>query len=250
MDLELWSAALIAAGGLVAGFANVVAGGGSLLTMPLLVFVGLPATVANGTVRIAVAVQCLTAVFRYHRAGAIPWGRVPALLLPVLAGAGAGAVLAASMEDPLFAKLLGWVTLAAALLVAAGPSRLFGRRESEASRVTIGLLAALLFAGFYGGLIQAGVGYVLLAALTLGGRFDLVTANVLKVILVLAYTPIAIAVFGAVGKVDPAAAAILALGQAAGAYLGASATLAKGASIIRPILLVAVLASGVKLALF
>jgi uncharacterized protein len=242
-------AALVIGAGLVAGFANVVAGGGSLLAIPLLVFLGVPATTANGTARIAVLVQCLVATFSYHRAGAVEWRAVPLLAIPVISGAIAGALWASSMSDAGFELLLGWVTLGAGFLVVVDVGRFFGKRAGAApSRLALAL--ALVATGFFGGLVQGGVGYLALAALTIFGGRELVSANVMKVVLILAFTPAAIAVFGAAGQIDLVYAVLLAIGHAVGGYLGASATLARGARLIRPLLFVTLVGAGVRLAFF
>ncbi len=98
-------AALFAVG-LVSGALNVVAGGGSFLTLPVLLFVGLPAGEANGTNRLGVLAQNLTGVWGFHRSSAMDWRWARAASVPALAGAGAGAWLALQMSDFAFKRLL------------------------------------------------------------------------------------------------------------------------------------------------
>ncbi len=251
MDVELIPALALFVGGIVAGFVNVVAAGGSLITMPLLIFLGVPPTSANGTVRIAILVQGLTATLRFHRAGKIDWKVVAKLVLPVWVGALVGAIVASNMADTNFKAMIGWITLVAGGIVAIDLKKLLVSRSMELSKSRNAMfLMSLLIVGFYGGLVQAGVGYLFLAALVIGGCYTLVDANILKVVLVLAYTPIAIIVFGVSGQIHIGYAVLLAMGQALGGYSGAAMTLTKGEQIIRPILTLVVLIAATKLVFF
>jgi uncharacterized protein len=235
-------------GGLAAGFINVIAGGGSLITLPLLIFVGVPATSANGTIRLAILVSGLTATLRFHRAGAIDWKHIPVIALPACAGATVGAIVASHMANSDFRSLIGWITLAAGALLVLDFGKMLAGRETDPSRLRrVLFLASMLAVGFYGGLAQAGVGYLLLASLVLGGGFALVQANVLKVVLVTCFTPITLLVFGLSDQIHLGYAAVLTVGQAAGAYIGASLSLQRGAALIRPVLALAVVAAAIKL---
>ena len=113
MGIELVPALVLIAGGMAAGFINVIAAGGSLITMPLLIFLGIPPTSANGTVRIAILVQGITATLRFHRSGVINWKEVPKLVVPVWIGAIGGAIVASNMADTNFKAMIGWITLVA-----------------------------------------------------------------------------------------------------------------------------------------
>lgn len=251
LGIELYSALALAAGGLAAGFINVVAGGGSLITLPLLIFIGIPPTSANGTLRIAIFAQGLVATARFHRAGAIKWKTVATIVWPVWLGAIAGAIVASNMADTDFKSLIGWITLVAGGIVAIDLKKYLANRESQQSTFRrIVFFIALAIVGFYGGLAQAGVGYLFLAALVLAGGYALVEANVMKVVLVMAFTPIAILIFGLNAQIHLGYALILAIGQALGGHFGAGAALNRGASIIRPVLVVVVVAAAIKLLLF
>jgi uncharacterized membrane protein YfcA len=242
------TALLVIGAGAIAGFLNVVAGGGSLLAMPVLIFVGLPDTAANGTARIAILVQNVTAAARYHRAGRIQGDLVERFAPPTVVGAIAGAAAATVIPDTGFRQVLAWVMLAAALAVVVGPARLLRRAAASEPRLHPALIWPLFIAvGFYGGLVQAAVGYLLLAVLSLGIGLDLVEANILKVVLVLAYTPIALGILGGGGKVNLWLGLLLAVGQAAGAWVGAAAALKRGATLIRLVLAVTVVVMALEL---
>ena len=238
--------ALLAAG-TAAGFINILAGGGSLLTMPLLIFFGLPDVTANGTIRVGILLQNAAAFWRYRKAGVVDGGLASKLLPPGLLGAAMGALLASHLDDSGFRVLLSGVMLICAVLVVINPIRADDNAPSQLKLTPLRVWAVLLVAGFYGGLIQAGVGYLFLAGFTFVLGFDLVKANVWKVIVVGSYTPIALGVFVFNGKVDWVYGGVLAVGQMLGATLGASQALKRGAGLIRVFLVVAVVASATKL---
>ena len=248
LGVELIPGLILAAGGLVAGFLNVVAGGGSLITMPQLDFLGLPPTSAVGTIRLAIFVQSLTATVHYHRAGVIVWKSILHYAIPVCLGATGGALLATTIDDTTFRALLGWVTLGAGAIVAIDWNKLLKREQVTAPQTRkIFLWVALLLVGGYAGLVQAGVGYLFLATLVFGAQLSLVQANVTKVVLVLLLTPITLLIFGLNSQIHLGFALALTLGQALGAYAGANLNLRGGARWIRPILAAVVVASAIKL---
>lgn len=242
----LYVIALLLAGA-VSGFLNVVAGGGSLITVPLLIFLGLPETTANGTSRLAIFVQCIPALVTYRRAGQLDTALLYKLGPPALAGALIGALVGARLPDAGFRTLLGAVMLACAVLVVLKPPS--PARAAE-PRLSAARVMPLLFAiGLYGGLVQASVGYLILAALTFALGLSLQAANVMKTVLVALYTPLAIGVFAAHGRIDLYAGALLSVGSALGGWLGAQEALRRGERFIRVVLALVVLASGLKLLL-
>jgi uncharacterized membrane protein YfcA len=239
------SALLLA--GAASGFLNVVAGGGSLITVPLLIFLGVPETTANGTSRLAIFVQCIPALLTYRRAGQLDMPLLRRLGPPALAGALLGALVGARLPDAGFRSLLGAVMLACAVLVVLKPP---SPARSVEPRLSAARVVPLLFAiGVYGGLLQASVGYLILAALTFGLALSLQAANVMKTVLVALYTPLAISVFAVHGRLDLPTGAVLCVGSAFGGWLGAKEALRRGERFIRIVLALVVLASGVKLLL-
>ena len=169
-------AILLLAAGAFAGFINTLAGGGSFLTLPLLIFMGLPPTVANGTNRLAIFLQCLLASARFHSYGVFPARFAILVSVPAVAGALLGAYLAATMADDTFRNWLAGFMVVMTLTTLFAP----GARRSgpiELSRGRWALVAGAFFlAGIYGGFIQAGVGFLLLACMALTG-YDLVAGN-------------------------------------------------------------------------
>jgi hypothetical protein len=228
--------AALLAGGLFAGVVNTLAGGGSLLTVPLLVLLGLPGSVANGTNRVGVLIQSLVATSRFHQSGRLELRALLPVLAPVLAGSLLGASAISRVADATFERLFGVVmllllvpTLRRTRSTLPGPG--FGRAGS--ALVFFGL-------GVYGGAIQAGVGIPLVFALVHAGH-ELVRANALKVAVIASLTATAIPVFALGGQIDWPPALVLGAGFAVGAELGVRLAVAGGERVIRPVLVAAVL---------
>ena len=221
MELTLTAILLLTATGLAAGVINTLAGGGSNLTVPALMVLGLPADVANGTNRVGVMLQCMVGVAGFDRHKSLDRPAVTPILLPTLGGGILGALAAATMpvdylKPVLLLTILG---MSAVILIKpdfiAPPPGTPTKLPTESPRAWLGLFAA----GIYGGFVQAGVGFILLAALSGGLRYDLVRANALKMVCSLAFTALALLVFIAFGQVQWVPGLILAAGTMTGAHI-------------------------------
>ncbi len=232
---------LLLSGGIAAGVVNTVAGGGSLLTVPLLHLVGLPGQLANGSNRIGVLAQSASAALRFHREGVSGLRDAAALVAPVAAGALVGAWAITQLDDRAFERLFGGLMLVLVVPTVLGVRRPATRPRDAASVWSRSVQRAVFFAiGLYGGALQAGVGLPLVAALAASG-YDLVRANSVKVVINLALVSMALPVFLWRGFVDWSAALVLAVGYAAGGSLGARLALAGGERWLRPAIVLAVL---------
>ncbi len=244
LDLSLPHAALLVVGGLVAGVVNTLAGGGSLLTVPLLVLLGLPGGVANGTNRVGILLQCLAAVWGFRREGIFEPRRVAEAAVPVVLGSLVGAFGIAHLAHATFERVFGVLML---LLLVPTLREVSGRgRAREAGAATGGsgwsrTASALVFfaVGLYAGGFQAGVGLPLLFALLHAGH-DVVRANAIKVAVIAVSTLAAVPVFAWQGLIDWGPALLLAVGFTAGGRLGARVAARGGERVVRPVLAVAV----------
>jgi len=231
--------------GAAAGFINALAGGGSAITIPILTeMVGI--NTANGTNRIAILLANLTAIAGYQKGEAVPWRRVSVLIIPTVIGAAAGAWLSTVTPPDVLRMVFAGVLLLVAASVLLRPARWLEERDAVLhepwrSIVFFGI-------GFYGGFVQAGVGFLLLAGLVLGAGMNLVNGNASKVVLVAAYSPIAILLFARASQVDLAVGAVLAVGQMSGAWAGSRLAVLKGAAWIRWVLVAAALVAAARLA--
>ncbi|MEJ2339561.1 MAG: TSUP family transporter [Gemmatimonadales bacterium] len=244
---EWWEYVSLFAVGVVAGTLNVIAGGGSFLTLPLLIFLGLPPTVANGTNRVAILVQNVGAVWGFHRHRVVEWRWLAVASPPAIVGAVIGSWAALQIGDEAFQRLLAGLMVVFAVWVLWNPLR--GADDSDVARQggrRAAVAAGFFMVGLYGGFVQAGVGFLILAVTTLAG-LDLVRGNALKVLLVLTYIPITLLIFGLGGKVAWTAGFALAAGNLLGGLVGVRLTVLKGHRWVRRVVIVAIIAFALKL---
>ncbi len=232
-DLE--QSAVLIVGGLVAGFINTLAGGGSFLTVPLLILVGLPPTVANATNRVAVLIQNLAAVTGFRQEGVPGIGLALRLAPAALGGSWLGAWIASSVPEALFARAFGLIMLAALPVILLNPKPREGGEGRRRQPLWLQLLVYFAI-GVYGGAVQAGIGIPLLVALVAAGGLDLVRANSVKVVLMAALTAVALAQFVVAGKVVWGHGLVLAVGSGLGGYIASRSGAQFGERLIRPVL--------------
>lgn len=249
--IDSWvSPLLLLAAGFVAGVLNVVAGGGSFLTLPVLIFLGLPPTVANATNRVGVLLQNGSAVWGFHRYRVLDWRYLVWAALPATVGAVGGTWLALLVSDEAFKNILAVLMILVTLWTLRSPVR----EQAAALYPSVSspsLLHALGFfvVGIYAGFVQAGVGFFILAVTTMVG-LDLVRGNAVKVLIVLATAMISLLIFAWEGKVDWLLGLILGAGTILGALLGVRLTVLKGHRWVRGVVTVTVILFAIKLLLF
>ncbi|MDI3502613.1 MAG: uncharacterized protein PWR13_830 [Archaeoglobi archaeon] len=245
--MELWIYLLILLVGIFTGFVNTLAGSGSLLTLPLLIFLGLPANVANGTNRISILLQSLVSARGFHSRGLLRTRESSILALSSSLGAILGAQIAVELNEELMQKSIGIVMLLMLSVMLTNPRRwVEGKIEKKKSRMAELIIFFLI--GIYGGFIQAGVGIFLLSALILYSGFDIIRANASKVLIVLIYTVPALLVFILNNQVVWDIGILLALGSMIGAELGVRFSSRENAGVwIHRVLVAVVLFSALKL---
>ncbi len=226
--------------GFMAGFINTVAGGGSTLTLPLLMFMGLPANVANGTNRIAILMQNIVGVNTFRQKKVINLTSDYKLAIPAVVGAIVGAFIAVEINEKLLERVIGGVMVLMLLVIVFNPNAWVKDRVGEvAAKPTIMQYITFFIIGVYGGFIQLGVGFMLIAGLVLGCGYDLVKTNGVKVFIVLIYTVFALTIFFINKQVDLVAGLILGVGNMIGAYAGVHFTVKGGAKYVRYVLIIA-----------
>jgi uncharacterized membrane protein YfcA len=248
--LELWQYALLAAVGGIAGFLNVMAGGGSLLTMPAMIFLGMPPALANGTNRVALFLQNAAAVAEFRREGQSDFKRSISLALCTIPGAVAGAIAAVRIDPLWFKRLLAVVMVAVLILVLRKRKKGAPREEGDAAeRPAHPFLAHLgmVAVGFYGGFIQAGVGFILMAILQGLLRLDLVRVNMHKVFIVGLYMLPSLLVFALLDQVFWLAGLALGLGTGLGGFFATRLQIKRGEGVIRIVFALAVVAMAARL---
>jgi len=241
---------LVVAAGILAGIINTLAGSGSLITLPLLTFLGLPPHLANGTNRIGVIFQNLTAVGTIRARTGLKLAGSWWIIAWCLLGSLAGAKVAVEVDERWMNLALGILMVVMLGMVWFKPEKWLrppGEPDPHAHRKPLNM-AMFLAIGFYGGFIQAGVGIFLLAGAVLGAGYDLVRANTLKLVVVLVFSIPALGIFQAGGQVQWRYGLLLALGQVIGAW-GAARFATGNANVavwIRRLLIAVILASIVK----
>ncbi|MEW5845396.1 MAG: sulfite exporter TauE/SafE family protein [Bacteroidota bacterium] len=249
--MDFWLYILVVLVGAAAGFINTLAGSGSLLTLPVLIFLGLPANVANGTNRIGILMQSIAAVGGFKQKKVFEWGEGIWLTLPAAIGALIGSMVAVDIDELLMNRIIGALLVFMFVLLLVKPERWLNPAKTDShTRLTPLRFLVFMAIGFYGGFIQAGVGYFLLAGLVLGAGVDLVKANAIKVLITLVFTVLALGVFIYNRQVDYLIGITMGAGNMLGAWIATHVAVRRGATFIRWFLLVCVLAFALKLLLF
>ena len=242
---------ILVGAGLFAGFVNTMAGGGSLLTLPLLIFLGLPPATANGTNRIAIIVSASSASlgFRSKNIGSFPLSIY--LGIAAFFGALIGSRIAVEIDGLLFNKILAIIMIVVVVLMVFKPNYKADLLQARTTGKTlIWSMVAFFFIGIYGGFINAGIGFIIMLFLNYVNKLDLVRVNATKVTLVLIYTTAALATFILSGHIDLKYGIALAVGNAAGAFFASRYAVKKGEGVIKTVMMVMVVAMSVKLWFF
>jgi len=248
--MNLSAYALLIAAGFVAGFINTLAGSGSAVTLPALIFLGLPASVANGTNRVAIVLQNVTALASFRRDRMLDTRGALWLAAPAVLGSLVGAQVSLGLDEQWMRRVIGVVMLIMLPLILVRPERwLHGTLRQMSGRPGLKHMLVFFAIGVYAGFIQVGVGIFLLVGLVLDLGYDLVRANAVKVVVILASTLVALLVFAANARVQWREGLVLAIGSSLGAWTGAHFAVERGAVWVRRLLIVIVVFSALQLLL-
>lgn len=243
---------LIILAGFIAGFINTLAGAGSLITLPLLIFIGLPANVANGTNRISVLMQSVVGTVKFKQEKLFRWGETFEYILPSVVGAVVGANLAVTISAKAINLAVGALMVIMFFVILFDAERWMKGSGlfSKSKNFRFVKVLAFFLIGVYGGFIQAGVGYLLLAGFALFSNCSLIKSNALKVLLTLVFTLFALIVFVMNDQVDYIVGVTMGLGSMVGAWLAAHLAIKKGAAFVRYFLLGTIFLFAIKLLFF
>lgn len=238
----------VVAAGFACGFINTLAGSGSLITLPLLIFLGLPAPVANGTNRVAIVIQNIVAVTSFRAQKVLDVKPAVRYAVPAVFGAIIGARIAVGVDAVQMERIIGILMLAMLPFVFWKPKTWLESKVGDATERSMASVVIIFFLiGAYGGFVQAGVGIFLLMGIVFAGQVDLVRGNAIKVFIVLCFTVFALAVFLINGYVDWRIGLTLAAGNAAGAMVASRLAVKRGEAFVRWVLLLAILMGASKL---
>jgi len=235
--------------GIASGWVNVLAGGGSLLSVPVMIFLGLPGPIANGTNRIAIIAQNIMAVWGFFTKGFSNFRLSATLAGTACIGAFFGARLGVHLDGEWFDRTLAVVMIAVLIIMASGEGKKPAQENNEPRNLILGHIL-MIGAGFWGGFIQVGVGFLLMPILYRVMGLDLVRVNMHKVFIALMFSIVALGVFAANVDIAWKAGLALAAGNALGGWFGARSAVARGAPLIKRVLFMVLTAMVVKLLFF
>ena len=250
--MDAWYHYLLLVGvGFVVGFINTVAGGASLISLPVLIFLGLPPAVANGTNRVAIVLQTATAVAGFKSKGVSTYPFNLYLGLAALVGSVIGAYIAVDIKGETFNRILAIIMIAVVLLIVLKPRIKVADLQERLTGKYLWIACLAFFGiGIYGGFINAGIGFVIILFLHYFNRMNLVRVNATKVAVVFIYTLAALLVFVLNDKVIWQVGLVLAIGNVLGAWFSSRISVKKGDGYIKVFLVVMVLAMSVRLWFF
>ena len=234
------SALIIA--GLMVGFINTLAGGGSIISLSVLMLMGLPAPVANGTNRIAIIIQTFTAASSFRQQKVLDSKKALWLGLPAVAGSLIGAWIAVDISEMVLERAMAVIMLIMLVFFLYNPKKLlYGRQELIDRKVSFTQVVIFFLIGIYGGFIHMGVGYFLIAALVLGAGYDLVRANAVKVAIVLMYVIASFFIFIFNEQVYWKYGLIMTIGNVIGAYVSSRMAVRKGVVFVKWVIISVIL---------
>ncbi|MGB1270108.1 MAG: sulfite exporter TauE/SafE family protein [Flavobacteriaceae bacterium] len=237
--------------GFIAGFVNTIAGGGTLLTMPILIFMGLPPSVANGTNRVAILIQTAIGVkgFQSKEVSTYPFSVY--LGISALFGSLIGAQIAVDIKGDTFNKILSVIMVLVVIMILLKPKmKMIEMIERTTGKHLIISIVIFFFLGIYGGFVNAGIGFMMLIVLPYVNRLSLVKSNATKVAVVCIYTIGAVFMFALNDKVNWKLGLILAIGNASGAWISSRWSVGKGDGLVKTFVVIMICVLSVKLWFF
>lgn len=230
--------------GLLVGFINTLAGGGTIISLTTLMWLGLPINIANGTNRVAVFFQTLTAVGSFQHSHLYDWKKSIRMGIPTVLGSVAGSTLAVNLNEKIIEQSFAIIMIMMLGFIIFKPSAwLKGNLNILNKPIRVWMYPVFFLIGVYGGFIHVGIGYYLLAAIVLGLGFDLVKANAMKVLMVLFYVPFTLVVFIWTDQVNWSYGLVHGIGNVAGALIASRLAIKKGAGFVRIILIILIIAA-------
>lgn len=223
---------LLIASGVIVGIINTLGGGGSVITMSLFMAMGLPIGIANGTNRIAVLLQNLSATVSFLRKGMLHIRSGLLLSIPAIVGNIIGAMVAMQVSETIFKICLSAVLLIILIYLILGKDK---QEISGGHGLAIKWWHYIWFfiIGFYGGYIYIGLGFLIIAITVWTMNLDIITANVIKGFVIFLSTPFALAVFMYNGQVDYMVGLLHGVGNILGAVLASHWAVSWGVKFVR-----------------
>lgn len=249
--MEITTVFIILIGGALAGFVNAVSAAGSLITLPVLIFTGLSAAEANATNRVGILAQNFSSAMGFRSKGFKTENYMWWLAAAAIPGAILGAWFSLKIPDALFNKILSVVMIVFLIITLTNPlkSMVGSMPRMEPKHKVLGVIT-YFFVGMYGGFIQAGSGFFIMAGCMLIHRFDIIKTNYYKAIIMLTYTVAAFLVFLFKGNINWVYGVVLSAGMATGGFLGSRWSVSASEKWLKVFMTVAIVAMAVYLWVF
>lgn len=247
MELAFNDVIILLICGVIAGFINTVAGGGSLLTLPILIFMGLPSNIANGTNRIAIFMQNIFSISGYKSRGVSDFKYSSWLSVSALIGSIIGAKIAININEDMFNKILSVVIIIVVLTIIYNKKPFNINSENISIEKKIISVIMFFFIGIYGGFIHAGVGFLILSILSNYNGIQLSKANSIKVFVVFVYTFFALIVFIMENKINWILGINLGIGNSIGGWIASRWSYNKPDKIIKIFIIISSAIMAIKL---
>ena len=244
--IEGWLYGALFLTGLAAGFIDAIAGGGGLLTLPMLLWAGLSPQLALGTNKFQSACGTALAVWRYTQAGLLHWREARLAVIVAAAAAVAGTLAVTRIERAFLQQLIPWLLLAVGIYALASPDLGKGARPARMNPASFAILFGTLL-GFYDGFFGPGTGSFWTIAFVLFCGFELRQATAHTKAVNLASNAGSLVVFLFAAKIQFTLGAVMIAGQLIGAYFGAHMVITRGTRFIRILFLMVVFALILKL---
>jgi uncharacterized membrane protein YfcA len=228
--------------GLISGFINTIAGGGTMISVPALMLTNMPADIANATNRLSIFLAALVSVKGFDKHGHLPRNRLVPIIFPTLIGSLLGAISASYTPAYILKYILLTAMVSVALWMLLKPKGLDipeGTQPITFKEKPIAWFYLFLI-GIYGGFVQAGIGFILILALSGYMRFDLLKSNAIKVAATLCFTSVALFVFIIRDQIDWVPGLVLSIGSMIGAYISVKFAISVSKKTINRILFVMV----------
>ena len=250
MDTTLELVILLAIG-FLAGIVNTLAGGGSLFTLPILIFLGLPPQVANGTNRVVIVAQSLSGSVGYSSKGIYSYPFNIYLGISASFGAYIGAKIALNIDGEIFNKILAVIIIIVGGLIFIQKKKLtnFVNERTSGKYLWFSILVFFIF-GIYGGFINAGIGILIMLFLNRLNQMSLVKSNATKVSVVFIYSLFALLIFAYNDSIDWKMGISMAIGSIFGAWFASRWSVKRGDNLIRYAVIISTAIISIKLWFF
>ncbi|MFL2591770.1 MAG: sulfite exporter TauE/SafE family protein [Cryomorphaceae bacterium] len=245
---NFWHYPILVLVGCIVGVINTMAGGGSLITLPILIFLGLPSNIANGTNRIGLIMTAFSANMGFKSKGVSTYPFNVYIGLFALIGSLIGAYIAVDINDKIFNRTLSVIMIIVIILILFSPKILKrDLNERLSGKNLVVSCFVFFFIGIYGGFVNAGIGFIIMLFLNLYNKMNLVRVNATKSVVILIYSIGAFLTFLFNDLVNFGYGFALGFGTLFGAWWSSRYSVIRGEGIIKIFLLISIFLLSVKL---